>query len=186
MMNSSVDFMTNPYSASSGSTKLSACSKDTLKCVSIKLSTSDDDDDNEVDGDDDDDIAENDDKFVDDCESGYRPADYLFPSGEFRHDEEFHDHGEFHDDGEYRVGKEISSSSSTVDVKDKLSSAMMDSDDATDADTGYESSKRLIEKKRRNRRSAGDELERSTRHPLMLSPTPADRHDVGNVNRRSW
>ena len=73
-------------------------------------------------------------------------------------------------DGKFGGGGGISSStSSTVDPKENVamqdvlqdSDAMQDSDDAAEEPSRFESSKRLIEK-RRNRRSAGDELERQT------------------------
>jgi len=82
--------------------------------------------------------------------------------------------------------------SSTDDVKggDKVSvtSAQVDSD----VDACFLSSKRLIDKKKRNRRSAGDELEHSLLaggggprgRPATTTTDP--QFGVMNINRRSW
>jgi len=190
--NSSGDYASigikNPYSASTASTKLSSSSsRDSI--LKLPHSPSPSSNDCEITKD----CSEDEDgKYSrgELCDANYVSSE--FPT-DFPDDGAYHD-GFRRDPEDYRgvkyheVEAMISSSMSTLDVKDKISlneSGMQDSDDATD-DARFESSKRLIDKKR-NRRSAGDELEQSAaRHLLMATPT--DRHEgvASGVNRRSW
>jgi len=88
------------------------------------------------------------------------------------------------DDNKFRCYPS-SSTASSDDMKDEVSvaSALLDSD----VDARFLSSKRLIEKKERNRRSAGDELEQTHRLLTKLRSVPQDaRIGSGSPNRRSW